>query len=83
MRTHIIAIGNSKGLRIPKVIMEQCGIAKEVILKAVKGKIIITPAKTEPRKGWSGAFVKMRTNRDDLPLINDNIDFEGSNWEWK
>ena len=46
MRTSIITIGNSKGIRIPKVLLEESGIGGEVELKARRGEIKIIPART-------------------------------------
>ncbi len=49
MRTAIISIGNSRGVRIPKLLLEESGVNDEVELKAKKGEIKIVPAKK--RKG--------------------------------
>lgn len=43
MITTIISIGNSKGIRIPKLMLEESGIGKDVELKAKKGEIRIMP----------------------------------------
>jgi antitoxin component of MazEF toxin-antitoxin module len=45
MKTSIVAIGNSKGIRLPKVLLEESGIVKEVEIKVVKGGLRITPIK--------------------------------------
>ncbi len=45
MTTTIISIGNSKGIRIPKVLLEESGLEKEVELEVKKGEIRIIPAK--------------------------------------
>jgi antitoxin component of MazEF toxin-antitoxin module len=50
MRTTIIAIGNSKGIRIPKIMLEESGIVKDVKVKVSKGGLKITPIKTPPLK---------------------------------
>ena len=47
MITNIITIGNSKGVRIPKLILEESGLGKEVELKVRKGEIKIVPAKSK------------------------------------
>ncbi|MBU4304838.1 MAG: AbrB/MazE/SpoVT family DNA-binding domain-containing protein [Candidatus Omnitrophica bacterium] len=83
MKVTIASIGNSKGVRIPKVVLEQCHIKKEAEME-VKGKsIIIRACKEEPRKDWEQAFRKMRENKDDQLIIDDNIDLEMEQWEWK
>lgn len=45
MTTTIITIGNSQGVRIPKLLLEESGLKKDVVLRVKRGKIIITPAK--------------------------------------
>ncbi|MBP9738587.1 AbrB/MazE/SpoVT family DNA-binding domain-containing protein [Candidatus Saccharibacteria bacterium] len=46
MKASIIKIGNSKGIRIPKALLEQIGLDKDVELKVKDGAIMISPAKT-------------------------------------
>ena len=82
MRTSIVQIGNSKGIRIPKAILEQCHIEKEVQLEIENNAIIIKPYKRKPRKEWEKYFKKMRANNDDKLIIDDNIDIEMENWDW-
>jgi len=70
MRTSIIQIGNSKGLRLSKTILERYNIKDTVELILEKGRIILKPVE-EPRKGWDDAFKQMHLNKDDEPLIDD------------
>lgn len=49
MKTSIITIGNSKGVRISKPLLEESGLSGAVELKAVKGKITIVPAVTDKK----------------------------------
>lgn len=50
MKTTIITIGNSKGIRIPKPLLEESGLYEHVEIKAKKGEIRITPAKLDSKK---------------------------------
>lgn len=50
MITTIISIGNSKGVRIPKVLLDESGLENEVELEVKKGEIRITPAKIKKVK---------------------------------
>lgn len=50
MKASIISIGNSKGIRIPKPLLEESGLISNVEIKAKKGEIRITPAKIEAKK---------------------------------
>lgn len=78
MELSIVKIGNSKGIRLSKTILEKYDIkdAVEVILE--KEFIVLKP-KTSPRKGWEKAFKKMHDRGDDQLLMNDI--FEDENLE--
>lgn len=81
MEVSIIKIGNSKGLRLNKSILERYNITDKIELILEKGQIILRPI-SEPRKGWEKAFQKMHENGDDQLLIDDV--FEDENFdEWK
>lgn len=78
MEVSVIQIGNSKGIRFSKTILEKYNIKDKVDLILKKGKIIIQPLST-PRKGWEESFKKMKENGDDELLFNDI--FEDENFE--
>ena len=82
MKATIVPIGNSRGIRIPKAILEQCHIEKEAVLEVEKGSIIIRPAKTEPRAGWDDSFKEMRRLKEDGLLVSDNVDPVFKEWAW-
>ena len=85
MKTRIIQIGNSQGIRIPKALLDQSGLGKEVELKVNKEQIIIRPAK-KVREGWPAAFKMMASQRDDRLLDQDTINNQSSwdetEWAW-
>ncbi|OGL29679.1 hypothetical protein A3D14_03605 [Candidatus Saccharibacteria bacterium RIFCSPHIGHO2_02_FULL_47_12] len=56
MKASIIKIGNSKGVRIPKVLLEESKLGTQVDIKAVEGKIVISPEKTESPKSKSPEY---------------------------
>lgn len=70
MEVSVINIGNSKGIRLSKTILEKYSISDKIELILEKGYMILKP-KTEPRKGWEKAFKKMHENGDDQLLIDD------------
>lgn len=78
MEASIIKIGNSKGLRLSKTILEKYNIKEKVEIILEKDQIILRPIK-EPRKNWDIEFKKMRLNDDDRLLMNDV--FEDENLE--
>ncbi len=82
MKADIVPIGNSKGIRIPKVILEQCRIDNEVFLEVENNNILIKPVKKKPRDGWARAFKIMSQNKEDKLIIDDSIDFDIRNWKW-
>ncbi len=80
MDISVIRIGNSKGIRFSKTIIEKYNIKDSVELILEKGYIILK-AKSTPRKGWENSFMKMHENRDDKPLMADIFDDESFD-EW-
>ncbi|MBN2547044.1 MAG: AbrB/MazE/SpoVT family DNA-binding domain-containing protein [Spirochaetes bacterium] len=82
MKLNVVPIGNSKGIRLPKDILNQCRIENEVDLEIEDGKLIITPVKLRSRKNWDSKFKEMKKNNDDKLIIDDNIDLDMENWEW-
>ena len=81
MDISIIQIGNSKGFRLSKTILDKYNIRDKVELILEKGYIIIKP-KYAPRKGWEKAFKKMHENGDDKALMADVFQEESFD-EWK
>ena len=81
MEISVINIGNSKGIRLPKAIIEQYNISDTLELILEKGKIILKP-KSIPRKGWEKSFKQMNVNGDDRLMIDDVFDDELFE-EWK
>jgi len=80
METAIIKIGNSKGLRLSKTILEMYNIKDKVEMILDKGQIILKPI-DKPRNDWEKAFKEMRANNDDNSLIEDVFDDESFE-EW-
>ena len=70
MEISIIPIGNSKGIRLTKTLIEKYNIKDTVELILEKGYIILKP-KSIPRKGWDKSFKKMHDNGDDKLLMDD------------
>lgn len=78
MELSVINIGNSKGIRLSKTILEKYNITDKIELILEKGYIILKP-KAEPRKNWEKAFKQMHENGDDQLLMDDV--FEDENFE--
>ena len=80
MELSIINIGNSKGIRLSKTILEKYNIQDKIELILEKGFIVLKP-KAEPRKNWEKAFQEMHKNGDDQLLIDEVFDDENFE-EW-
>jgi len=83
LKTRIVRIGNSQGVRIPKPLLEQSGLKGEVELEVQDQQIIIRSA-DPPRRGWAEAFERMGQTGDDALL--DEVPASGSRWddeEWE
>ncbi len=80
MEATIIKIGNSKGLRLSKTILEKYNIKDKVEIILEMGQIVLKPIET-PRKNWESAFKKMKEEGDDKLLIEDVFNEENFE-EW-
>jgi antitoxin MazE len=79
MKTRLIRIGNSRGVRLAKPVLEQAGLEDEVEIRVQPGAVIITAAES-PRAGWAEAAAKYGPSRLlDAPSATR---FDGEEWEW-
>ncbi|MCF8081363.1 MAG: AbrB/MazE/SpoVT family DNA-binding domain-containing protein [Desulfobacterales bacterium] len=84
MRSRIVKIGNSKGIRIPKPFLDQTGIREDVELEVENHRIIVRPV-SDPRKGWEDSFKAMADSGDDKPVIDDESlghSWDEEEWQW-
>jgi antitoxin MazE len=81
MEVSVVKIGNSKGIRFSKMVLEKYNIRDKVDMILEKGQIIIKPL-SKPRKGWEEAFKEMSENEDDKLLLDDIFEDENLD-EWK
>ncbi len=85
MKTQIIKIGNSQGVRIPKILLQESRIGKDVELIPEKEQIVIRSIK-KIRSGWDKSFQEMANNNDDglldkSALLHQNS-WDKQEWEW-
>lgn len=83
MKTSVVSIGNSKGIRIPKVVLKELHIENEVDLSLEDNKLVIRPLKARPREGWDDAFKLMHQRGEDNLIVDETIDSQLEDWEWK
>jgi antitoxin MazE len=84
MRVRIVRIGNSRGVRIPKPLIEETGLDGEVEIRVRNDTLIISPVR-QPRQGWSEAFRAMAARGDDAPVHGDQLRssaWDEDEWEW-
>jgi antitoxin MazE len=82
MKSQIIQIGNSQGIRIPKVLLEDSHITGDVDLELHPDGILIRNAQ-KPRAGWDEAFKAMaEEEHDDLSDGNASTAFDKREWQW-
>jgi len=82
IRTRIVKIGNSQGVRIPKALLEQSGIFAEVEIEVQPDGLIIRPLQPA-RLGWEAAFATMSEQQDDrlLDAAPPTV-WDQSEWSW-
>jgi antitoxin MazE len=81
MEISVVKIGNSRGIRFSKTIIERYNIRETVELIMEKGQFIIKPL-AKPREGWEKAFMDMHANGDDKLIIPDIFKEENLE-EWR
>ena len=83
MKSRIVQIGNSRGIRLPKVLLEEAKLLDEVELVAEPGRIVIRRG-SRPRAGWAAAARKMRERNDDRLLDPTTpTRFDEKEWKWR
>ena len=82
MKTKIVRIGNSRGVRIPKPLLDEAGLEGDVELRVVDSGIIIENIGS-PRAGWAEAAVQLKEGGEDQ-LLDQPVptEFDESEWTW-
>ena len=82
MKAQIVRIGNSRGVRLPKAIIEQAGLTEEVDLE-VRGNTVVIAATRKPRAGWADAARALAAAGDGGLLDPETrTHFDESEWRW-
>ena len=82
MKARLVQIGNSRGVRLPKPLIEEAGLKDEVELLVRDKTIVIAPAQ-QPRRGWAEAAERLRHRNEDR-LLDPPVParFDEEEWEW-
>ncbi len=84
IKSRIVKIGNSQGVRIPKVMLEQLGFEIDVEIAVEAGRLVIRPL-THPRHGWDAHFQAMAGAGDDQLLDAEAAipsSWDAEEWTW-
>ena len=82
--TRVINIGNSRGIRIPKLMLDQLGQVDEVELLIEQEQLVVRPVR-RPRGGWDEQFKLMAERGDDRLLDEASLNlsrWDAEEWEW-
>jgi len=82
MKVNLIRIGNSKGVRLPRSIIKECGFGDQIEMRVEQGVVLLAQAHGT-REGWDDAFARMATERDDTLIIADTIEHGWDEQEWE
>jgi antitoxin MazE len=83
VKTRIVRIGNSRGIRIPKALLEEAELANEVELHAEPGRLVVAGVR-QARRGWGAAARRMRARSEDRLLdVPTSTRFDDEEWKWR
>jgi antitoxin MazE len=82
MKARLIRIGNSRGVRLPKPMIEEAGLREDVELRVREGAVVITSA-VRTRVGWAEAARRLRERGGRLLDGPFATRFDEKEWRWK
>jgi antitoxin MazE len=81
-KTRIVRIGNSRGIRIPKLLLDQARLPEEVEVRAEPGRLVVKAARP-PRFGWAEEARQMHARGEDRLLDEPTpTRFDEEEWQW-
>jgi antitoxin MazE len=85
MKTKLVRIGNSQGIRIPKPVIEEIGLSEEIEMILEDNQIILRSAE-KTRKGWDSAFERTAEEQDDQLIDKEEVEapseWDETEWTW-
>ena len=83
MKINLVSIGNSKGVRLPASVIEQCGFGERLEMRVRDNTVVLVPM-SKAREGWNEAFEKMAARGDDALVVSDapESSFDAEDWTW-
>ena len=81
-KTRIVRIGNPRGIRVPKLLLDQADLPDEVELRAEPGRLVVS-AVARPRAGWAKKAKSMHERGEDRPVeVDTKTRFDETEWRW-
>jgi antitoxin MazE len=81
MKLRIVRIGNSRGIRLPRPVLEQCGFTDSADLRVQRDRLVLSPSRPL-RAGWEDAFRKGNATGDSLLIDGAPTYFDREEWTW-
>lgn len=84
VKTNVVKIGNSQGVRIPKLLLEQIGLFGEVEMEVASDHLVLRRAR-RPREGWEEHFKQIAEEGEDKLLDAEFLaptQWDEKEWEW-
>ena len=81
MKTQLTRIGNSRGIRIPKPLIDQCGLNDQIELRVSSHGLLLVPYRPA-RDGWKQVFAENKPEKESLLLNLPPSTFDRKEWEW-
>jgi len=84
VKANVVRIGNSRGIRIPKTVLEHCRLTDAVELEVQDDHLVVWPI-NRPRKGWEEAFRRMHQHGDDALVDRESLPatkWDRTEWRW-
>ena len=82
MKAKIVRIGNSRGIRLPKPLLEQVGLVDEVDLEVRNGEIVISPSELARARWGEAAALLAARQEDELLDVPTATRFDVEEWAW-
>jgi antitoxin MazE len=83
VKARLIRIGNSRGVRLPKPVIEEAGLQEEVDVRVQEGAVVIT-SPVRARVGWARAAQTLRARNEDRMLDRPSATrFDEKEWRWR
>jgi antitoxin MazE len=82
VKARLVRIGNSRGLRLAKPLIDQMGFEDEVEMRAKGGALVIRPAH-HVRNGWADAAAELAATGEGLRDDGVTTRFDAEEWEWR